>query len=126
MTDVDSAHPLPDEKFGEWIARQAQHPDAAVSGFASWVRDIGGWGKGGGDTEWSYDPPATIADAHLYLDDVDASNDVREKLDASWRAFDWVEWSTYTDDADDEDEEFEADNDLATEARDGRTRFDDA
>jgi hypothetical protein len=61
----------------------------------------------------------------VYLDEVDASEDAHDKLDASWRAFDWVEWSTYTDDADDEDEEFEDDDGVGTESRDGRSRYED-
>ena len=125
MTNVDSTHPLPDESFGEWIARQSGHPDESISGFASWVVEAGGWGKGGADeSEWSYDPPTTLADAHLYLDDIDATDDVHDALDVSWRAFDWVEWSTYTDDSDDDEDEYDEDEDDG-ESREGRSRFDD-
>lgn len=125
MTNVDPTHPLPDESFGDWIERQAENPEGKISALAEWVREIGGWGKGG-EAEWSYDPPTTLADSHLYLDDVDAPDEIHDALDASWRAFDWVEWSAYTDDEDDDEDQFVDEDDRPQEARDGRTRFDDA
>ena len=127
MTNVDPSHPLPDENFGEWIARQANHRDASIAGLASWVDGVGGWGKGAesNGTEWTENPPTTLEDAHIYLDDAEAPDEVHDALDLSWRAFDWVEWSTYTDGSDDDEDEYDEDSDLDSESREGRSRFDD-